>query len=106
MYMRLSLLSLLAGQLAIEDIALRGPDMRLSWPLSPQIHLPRRPPLPGPPLHMRVTAGHLAIGRLILTEINAGFLIGGPAGGYTAEGTARAWGRPVSFALRLTDFGP
>ncbi|MBX5454281.1 MAG: AsmA family protein [Acidobacteriia bacterium] len=105
MYMRLSLLSLLAGQLAVEDIALRGPDMRLSWPLSPQIHLPRRPPLPGQPLHMRVTAGHLAIGGLILTEINAGFLIGGPAGGYTAEGTARAWGRPFSFALRLTDFG-
>jgi len=105
MHMRLGLLSLLAGQFAIEDIALRAPDVRLSWPLSPRIRLPRRPPSPGAPLHMRVTAGRLAIGRLVLTEINAGFLIGGPAGGYTAEGTAEAWGRPFSFAFRVTDVG-
>ncbi len=93
---------LLAGRIELEDLVLRGPHMRLPWPLTALVSR-TGPPSPG--LHARVEDGTLAIGGLQVTDISGELRVDPATGLLSAAGLASVMGRPWQMTGRLGQAG-
>ena len=96
--LRVALGALLAGRIEPQDLALRGVQMRLPWPLTALVS----PRLVAPAgLHARLEDGTLAVGGLQVSAITADLRVDPATGTLAVAGTAAAMGRAWQMTGRL-----
>lgn len=97
--LRVALIPLLSGRVDARELVLRGPDLRLPWPV-PGAVLTARPPAWLESLAARVEGGSISVGGLRASGIDAD-LGTQEAGALSASGTGSLDGRRWSFSMRL-----
>jgi hypothetical protein len=97
--LRVALGSLLAGRVEASELALRGLDLRLPWPL-PQAVLASRPPHWLGAFAANVEGGTLHLGELTVAKIDA-TITQGEDGMLAAAGTAHLNAQVGHFTVRL-----
>ncbi len=102
--LRVALGPLLGGRIDARELVLRGVDLRLPWPLTPDTLALRRPPWLAA-LSARIEDGVLRIGTLRVSGIEAALTLGAAPGEVAAAGAARVDGRPWRFDARLSGIG-
>ncbi|WP_158742097.1 AsmA family protein [Acidisphaera sp. L21] len=96
--LRVALSALLSGRIEPEDLVLRGPHMRLPWPLTTLVTDASAPP---PGLHARVEDGTLAVGGLMMADISGELRVDPATGTLSAAGLASVMGRSWQMTGRL-----
>lgn len=98
--LRVALGPLLAGQVDARELAVSGADLSLSWPPAPGA-LAQRPPAWLTGLQARLEGGRVAVGGLVLSDINSMLAVDADTGTLSAAGTAAVGGRSWRFTGRL-----
>ena len=99
--LRLALWPLLSGRVDARELVLHGPDLRVPWPARAGIF---RPPSWLGAFSARIENGHLAVGQIAFTGIDA-TLATLDTGALSASGTAQFAGQQWHFTARLTAAG-
>lgn len=102
--LRVRLLSLFAGRIETQEIALRGLDLRMPGPLHGggfQI----RPPDQLRAQSVSIEEGRVEIGGVVFDDVAATLSAGGITGGFRASGTAALSGRTWRFTAHLSEPG-
>ena len=102
--LRVALWPLLGGRVDARELVLRGPDLRLPWPVEPRM-LRAQTPAWLAAFSARVEDGRLTMGRMAFTGINA-TLASQNTGALSASGTAQFNGQDWKFTARTTTVGP
>lgn len=102
--LRLGLGSLLAGRIDAREIVLRGPDLRLPWPLGTPDGFGRAAWVRA--LEARVEGGTLSVGGLVVSGIDATLATAPDTGSVSLAGTAMLSGEAWHMTARLGRPGP
>lgn len=104
--LRVALGPLLAGRVEARDLVVRGLDIRVPWHPGPGGLGPAVLAMPAPDwlaaLSARVEHGRVAIGKLVIDDIDATLATSDTTGSYVAAGTARLAGLDWHVTARLT----
>jgi uncharacterized protein involved in outer membrane biogenesis len=101
--LRVALWPLIAGRLDARELVLRGPNLRIPWPMDTERMLPR-PPDWLAAFAARIENGRLTVGRIAFTNIDA-TLVTLETGALSASGTAQFGGHAWDLTARLTEAG-
>ncbi len=102
--LRVALMPLLSGEVDARELVLRGAEMRLPWPLAPEMFRLRTPQWLTR-FSAKVEDGRLLIGNLAVSGIDGTLANDAYTGTYRAAGTATFSGATWRFTARLSQPG-